>query len=121
MRRLLLVAAAAITAGVVAVSASATTPPGAGLYGDHISTCSGIFDYGPAPVTLVPGSGSTFWVAGHHLLIQSFQYKYDGTSDWLSVSFGNKTGKMTDPMEVCQGHFDGNPGYSIISYSLVIP
>lgn len=120
MRRLLFVAAAAITSAAVAVSASAKTPPGVGLFGEHQSSCSGVFDY-QGPVTLVKGSGSTFWVGGHHLVIQSFEYAYDGTSEWVPVSFGNKTGKMTDPMEVCRGHFDGDPGYSVISYSLVIP
>jgi hypothetical protein len=120
MRRLVLVAAAAITAAAVAVSASAKTPPGVGLYGAHQSSCSGVFGY-QGPVTLVPGNGSTFWVAGHHLVIQSYEYKYDGSPEWVPVSLGNKTGKMTDPMEVCQGHFDGDPGYSVISYSLVVP
>lgn len=120
MRRLLLVVAAAIAAAAMSVSASAKTPPGVGLFGEHQSSCSGVFDY-QGLVTLVPGSGSSFWVAGHHLVIQSYEYKYDDSSEWIPVSFGNKTGKMTNPMEVCQGHFDGNPGYSVISYSLIIP
>jgi len=120
MKRLLLVLGATIAAGAVVASASAKTPQGAGLYRAHESSCSGVFDY-TGPLTLVPGSGSTFWVAGHHLVIQSFEYRYDGTSEWVPVSFGNKTGKMTDPMEVCQGHFDGDPGYSVVSYSLLAP
>lgn len=120
MRRLLLVLVAALAAGLLAVAASARTPLGAGLYTQHPSSCSGAFTY-QGLVTLVPGSGSTFWVDGHHLVIQSFEYKYDNASGWTTVSFGNKTGQMTDSMETCQGHFDGNPGYSVVSHSVVVP
>jgi len=120
MKRVLLVVGTTIAAGTLAVSASAKTPQGGGLYGAHESSCSGAFDYA-GPVTLVPGSGSTFWVDGHHLVIQSFEYRYDGTTEWVPVSFGQKTGQITGPMEVCHGHFDGDPGYSVTSYSVVVP
>ena len=121
-RRVLLLAAAASVAALVLVAqgALAGTPNGAGLYGEHLSHCWGAFVYGtaadPLPVTLVPGAGNSFWVAGHHLVIQSVDVTPTGETT-STVTFGAKTGQ-TGEMVTCEGDF---PGYHVVSHDVLVP
>jgi hypothetical protein len=98
------------------------TPNGKGLYGEHLSYCTGFFEYGTAenllPVTLVPGNGNSFWVNGYHLVIQSADVTDSATNVTTTYTFGNKTGQTTGPMERCEGDF---PGYHVVSHDVVVP
>jgi hypothetical protein len=118
---LLLPAASAIAAALLVPGVSAGTPNGAGLYGEHLSHCTGAFVYGtaddPLPVTLVPGNGNSFWVDGHHLIIQSADVTPTGGVT-ETYTFGNKTGQAAGAIETCKGNFSG---YQVVSDSVVVP
>ena len=108
---------------VVAVAAAAFlvpgvfagTPNGKGLFGEHQSDCTGAFSY-EGLVTLVPGNGTSFWVDGHHLVIQSAQVTPTG-GDTITYTFGQKTGQAGE-MVTCEGDF---PGYHVVSYDVIVP
>ena len=121
MRHLLLLAAAATTSALLVSAAAAGVPKGAGLFGEHLSYCSGAFTYGtaedPLPVILVPGAGNSFWVDGHHLVIQSVEVTpTGGTTE--SYTFGQKTGQVAGDMVTCEGDF---PGYHVVSHDVLVP
>jgi hypothetical protein len=113
---LLLVAAAAAAAALLVPTLNAGTPKGQGLFGEHASVCTGGFSYSGL-VTLVPGSGNSFWVSGHHLVIQSADVTPDG-GQTVTYSFGAKRGPSTRPMETCEGDF---PGYHVVSHDIIVP
>lgn len=121
-QRLLLVASAVATTAVFAPIVFAGTPNGQGLYGEHLSHCTGSFEYGtaqdPLPVTLVPGNGNSFWVGGHHLVIQSAEVTDTVTGTTTTYTFGNKTGQASGATERCEGDF---PGYHVVSRDIVVP
>ena len=115
--------ALATCAGAAALAVSATaTPPGQGLYGEHLSHCFGAFSYGtaenPLPVTLVPGAGNSFWVVGHHLVIQSAEITDRSTGETTSYTFGVKAGQVKGQMVTCEGDF---PDYHVVSHDVLIP
>lgn len=116
-----LLAALASVAALLAQGVFAGTPRGAGLYGEHLSHCTGAFTYGtaqdPLPVTLVPGNGNSFWVNGYHLIIQSADVTPTGGVT-TTYTFGNKTGQVTGATETCEGDF---PGYHVVSHDVLVP
>lgn len=118
---LLVVASLALAVPV----AFAKAPGGNGLYGEHVSHCTGtalpggVYD---GAVLLLPekAAGSTFWANGVHLVIQSALITPDDGSTPFTVTIGNglKTGHAAMPTVVCQGHFDG---YTVRSTSIPMP
>jgi hypothetical protein len=114
--QVLLLVASAAAAALLVPAVLAGTPNGVGLYGEHVSHCTGAFVY-DGPVTLVPGSGNSFWVAGHHLVIQNADVTPTG-GDTMTYSFGQKTGQVQGDKERCEGDF---PGYHVVSYDVVVP
>jgi hypothetical protein len=126
MKRLGAILSALALAALLALPAVAKEPGGKGLYREHVSTCvSSVFGWTnntwTGNVTLTGGSGSTFWVDGHHLSIQSYEYMDDGTSDWIVVDHGQKTGQPA-PTVVCTGHFGPvGSGYTVRSFDLPVP
>ena len=121
-QRSLLVLSAAAAAAVFVPTVLGGTPKGHGLYGEHLSHCTGFFEYGtaenPLPVTLVPGNGTSFWVDGHHLVIQRAEVTDTAGNVTTTYTFGNKTGQAAGPLERCEGDF---PGYHVVSYDVVVP
>ena len=116
MTRLLSTAAAAAAASLFVPVVLAGTPNGKGLYGEHVSHCTGAFAY-TGPVTLVPGNGNSFWVDGHHLVIRSADVTPEGGTT-VTYTFGAKTGQSNGPTVTCEGDF---PGYHVVSHDVVVP
>ena len=121
MRHLLPTAAAAAACALIVPAANANAPNGAGLYGEHLSHCWGAFTYGtaaePRPVLLVPGAGNSFWVDGHHLVIQSAEITPTG-GQTETYTFGRKAGQAAGETVTCEGDF---PGYHVVSHDLLVP
>ena len=118
------VALAGFLAALAVPAATAGTPGGHGLLsGWHQSHCTGAVDY-DGYVTLVPGAGNSFWVAGNHLVIQSVDVTYDDdVFPPATYTFGKKTGQAGDAV-TCTGHFDATddyPGYTVTSHDLIVP
>lgn len=116
MRHVLLVVASVAAAVLLVPMGLAGTPKGNGLFGEHQSSCSGAVNYS-GPVTLVPGNGNSFWVQGHHLVIQSADVTPEN-SDTITYTFGHKTGQVSGDMVTCVGDF---PGYHVVSHDVVVP
>jgi hypothetical protein len=116
MRHALLVVALVAAAVLLVPAGLAGTPNGNGLFGEHHSNCTGAFSY-TGPVTLVPGNGNSFWVQGHHLVIQSADVT-PANSDTITYTFGQKTGQVSRGMVTCVGDF---PGYHVVSHDVVVP
>ena len=117
MRHVLLLVASVAVAVLLVPTVVAGTPNGSGLFGEHESHCTGAFTYNGL-VTLVPGNGNSFWVDGHHLVIQSAEVRpTDG--DTFTYTFGQKTGQVSGgDMVTCEGDF---PGYHVVSHDVVVP
>lgn len=120
-KRLLVMLLVAAAAAVAAPSVSGA-PPGAGLYGEHLSHCWGAFTWGtksdPRPVVLVPGNGNSFWVGSHHLVILSAVVTDTTTGETTPYTFGAKTGQAAGATVTCEGDF---PGYHVVSHDVVVP
>ena len=116
MRQLLLLVAGVAAAALLVPTVLAGTPNGNGLYGQHQSHCTGAFSY-DGLVTLVPGNGTSFWVEGHHLVIQNTQVTPTG-GDTITYTFGQKTGQVSGDRVTCEGDF---PGYHVVSHDVVVP
>jgi hypothetical protein len=111
----LVVALAAAAFLVPAVFAG--TPHGNGLFGEHWSHCTGAFTY-DGYVVLVPGNGNSFWVNGHHLVIQSATVTDTVADATYEYAFGVKAGQVSGPMVTCEGDF---PGYHVVSHDVIVP
>lgn len=132
MKRLALILASTAAAALLALPAYATGDPGgAGLFREHYSTCTAS-DGSPffaGYITLVRGAGTSFWVGGHHLVIQSFQTaagdQNGPTGAWSApYTFGMKTGPGSGLTVTCQGYFppsDSLDGYWVRSYDVLVP
>jgi len=116
MRQVLLLLASVAAAALLVPSVLAGTPNGNGLYGEHQSHCTGAFSY-DGSVTLVPGNGNSFWVNGHHLVIQSAEVTPTGEAT-ITYTFGQKTGQASGDVVTCEGDF---PGYHVVSHDVVVP
>lgn len=116
MRQVLLLVSAVAAAALLVPTVFAGTPKGNGLYGEHQSHCTGAFSY-DGLVTLVPGNGNSFWVDGHHLVIQSADVTPIGGST-ITYVFGQKAGQMSGDTVTCEGDF---PGYHVVSHDVVVP
>lgn len=116
MRQVLLLLASVAAAALLVPTVLAGTPNGNGLYGEHQSYCTGAFSY-DGLVTLVPGNGNSFWVNGHHLVIQSADVTPTGGTT-ITYTFGQKTGQVAGDVVTCEGDF---PGYHVVSHDVVVP
>jgi hypothetical protein len=115
-QHLLLLGVTAAAAALLVPTVFAGTPSGYGLYGEHWSHCSGVFDF-DGYVTLVPGNGTSFWVADHQLVIRSADVTPTGSTT-ITYTFGQKTGQVSGNIESCEGDF---PGYHVVSHDIVVP
>lgn len=126
MKRCALLAAVVTVIAALVPAGLAAEPNGKGLFREHRSVCTYdatgdvLFE---GYVTLVPGSGMSFWAGDHHLVIQSFEYTPDGGATQI-FPLGQKTGQVRQGTVTCKGHFPaerGAPAYDIVSHDVVVP
>lgn len=125
MKRCALLAAVVTVIAALVPAGLAAEPNGKGLFREHRSVCTYdatgdvLFE---GYVTLVPGSGMSFWAGDHHLdpeLRVHARWRRDPDLSARPEDRPGAAGTVT-----CKGHFPAEGGalaYDIVSHDVVVP